>query len=179
MDTITASIVFNGGDPPPFLTWVDIVAPAVISALTVPAHDGGLPFTSAIKLDDAGDVYNAVSWGAGALPGVFSAVSYYVGEKYTEADADVANEGMLFLTSLSGFGGAAFGVIAALDTSSNLADAALPAVLAVLGNIAAALAYGLEKGVVASTEGISALLAGVIGGVGTFTASVIDTFGYD
>jgi hypothetical protein len=179
MDTIAASIVFDGGEPPPFLTWVDIVAPAVISALTVPAHDGGLPFTSAIKLDDKGDVYTGVSWGVGALSGVFSAVSYYVGEKYSEADADVATEGMLFLTSLSGFGGAVFGVIAALDTSSDLADAALPAVLAVLGNMAAALAYGLEKGVVASSQGISALLAGVIGGVCTFTASVIDSFGYE
>jgi hypothetical protein len=86
---------------------------------------------------------------------VFSAVSYYVGETYSEADADVATEGMLFLTSLSGFGGAVFGVIAALDTRSDLADATLPAVLAVLGNMAAALAYGLEKEVVAGTEGIS------------------------
>jgi hypothetical protein len=155
MDTIAASIVFNGFDPPPFLTWVDIVAPAVISAPTIPAYDSGLPFTSAIKLDDKGDVYTAVSWGVGALPGVFSAVSYYVGETYSEADADVATEGMLFLTSLSGFGGAVFGVIAALDTRSDLADATLPAVLAVLGNMAAALAYGLEKEVVAGTEGIS------------------------
>ena len=179
MDTIAASMVSNGEEPPAFITWVDIAAPALISALSVPAHDGGLPFTSAIKLDDPGDVYDAVSWGVGALPGVFSGVSYYVGEKYSQPSADVANEGMLFLTSLSGFGGAVFGVLAAIDTSSTLPDATLPAVLAVLGNTAAMLAYGLEKQVVAGTDGISAILVGVIGGVCTFTASVIDTFGYE
>ena len=80
MDTIAACMVSDGNDPPAFFTWVDIVAPAVISALTVPANDGGLPFTSAIKLDDNGDAYNAVAWGVGALPGVFSAISFYVGE---------------------------------------------------------------------------------------------------
>lgn len=179
MDTIAASMVFKGEDLPPLFSWVDIVAPAVISALTVPAHDGGLPFTSAIQPDDTGDVYNAVSWGVGGLPGVFSGVAYHVGEKYSEPDADVATEGMLFLTSLSGFGGAVFGVIAAVDTSSTLPDAALPAVLGVLGNASAMLAYGLEKEVVAGTDGISALLAGVIGGVCTFVGSVIYTFGYD
>jgi hypothetical protein len=86
---------------------------------------------------------------------------------------------MLFLTSLSWFGGAVFGVIAALDTSSDVADAALPAVMAVLGKMAAALAYGLEKGAVASIEGMSALLAGLIGGVYTFTASVMESFGVE
>lgn len=178
MDTIAASMVANGEDPPAFITWIDIAAPALISALTVPAHDGGLPFTSAIKLDDPGDVYDAVSWGVGALSAVFTGVSYYVGEKYSQADADVANQGMLFLTSLSGFTGAGFGVIAAVTSNSNLADAPLPAVLAVLRNTASMLAYGLEKEVVAGSEGISAVLAGVIGGVCTFTASVIYAFGY-
>jgi hypothetical protein len=179
MDTIAASMVSNGEDPPTFITWVDIVAPAVISALTVPAHDGGLPFTSAIQLSDAADVATVVSWGVGALPGVFTAIAYYVGDKYTQPAGDAATESTLFLTSLSGFGGAVFGVVAALAASSSPPDAALPAVLAVLGNAAAMLAYGLEKGVVAGTQGVSAILAGVIGGTCTFTASVIDTFGYD
>lgn len=174
MDTIAACIVSDGNDPPPFFTWVDIVAPAVISALTVPAHDGGLPFTSAIKLDDNGDVYNAVAWGVGALPGVFSAISFYVGEKYTQPAADAATESTLFLTSLSGFGGAVFGVVAALSLNSSPPAAAIPAVVAVLGNTSAMLAYGLEKAVVASTDGLSALLAGLIGGLCTWVASVID-----
>jgi hypothetical protein len=174
MDTIAAGIVSDGNDPPAFFSWVDIVAPAVISALTVPAHDGGLPFTSAIKLDDNGDVFNAVAWGVGALPGVFSAISFYVGEKYTQAAADAATESTLFLTSLSGFGGAVFGVVAALSLSSSPPDAALFAVIAVLGNTSAMLAYGLEKAVVASTDGLSALLAGLIGGFCTWVASVID-----
>jgi hypothetical protein len=174
MDAIAAGIVSDGNDPPAFFTWVDIVAPAVISALTVPAHDGGLPFTSAIKLDDNGDVYNAVAWGVGALPGVFSAISFYVGEKYTQPAADAATESTLFLTSLSGFGGAVFGVVSALSLSSSPPDAALPAVLAVLGNTSAMLAYGLEKAVVAGTDGLSALLAGLIGGFCTWVASVIE-----
>jgi hypothetical protein len=46
----------------------------------------------------------------------------------------------------------------------------------VLENTAAALAYGLEQGVVASTDGISALLAGLIGGVCTLIGGVIDSF---
>jgi hypothetical protein len=44
----------------------------------------------------------------------------------------------------------------------------------VLGNTSAMLAYGLEKAVVASTDGLSALLAGLIGGFCTWVASVTD-----
>ena len=78
---------------------------------------------------------------------------------------------------MSGFLGAVFGVIAAVDTSSSLPDAAQPAALAVLGNTAAALAWGLEEGVVASTDGLSAIFAGVIGGVCTFVGAAMDSFG--
>ncbi len=177
MDTIAASVVAGGEEPPSLFAWVDIVAPAVISALTVPAHDDGLPFTSTIKLDDKGDVYTAVSWTLAALPGVFAGIAYYIGEKYSPADAEVASQSTLFLTSLSGFGGAVFGVVAAVDTSPTLTDATEPAVLAVLGNVAAALAWGLEQEVVASTDGLSAIFAGVIGGVCTFAGSVMDSFG--
>ena len=53
-----------------------------------------------------------------------------------------------------------FGVVAALSLSSSPPAAAVPAVLAVLGNTSAMLAYGLEKAVVAFTDGLSALLAG-------------------
>ncbi|HEX4012018.1 MAG TPA: hypothetical protein VHX62_18495 [Solirubrobacteraceae bacterium] len=177
MDTIAASVISGGEDPPTVFAWVDIVAPAVISALTVPAHDDGLPFSSAIKLDDTGDVYTAVAWGLAALPGVFAGIAYYIGERYNQADAEVASQSTLFFTSLTGFGAAVFGVIAAVDTSTDLADAALPAALAVLGNTAAALAWGLEKETVAGTDGLSAIFAGVIGGVCTFVGSVIDSFG--
>lgn len=169
MDTMAASIVGVGDEPPELFAWIDIAAPAVISALTFPAHDDALPFTSTIQLGDTGDVYTAVAWGAGALPGVFAAVSYWGGE--------AAAEGMLYLTSLTGFVAAVFGVIAAVDTSPSLAEAAEPAVLAVLANVAPALAYGLEEAVVASTDGVSALLAGVIGGLCTFVASAMDSFG--
>jgi hypothetical protein len=176
MDTIAATITAGGDEPPALFAWIDIVAPAVISALTVPAHDDGLPFSSTIKLDDNGDVYTAVSWGVGALPGVFAGIAYFIGVKYGGASGEAASESCLFLTSLSGFIGAAFGVIAAIDTNPTVADAAEPAVLAVLGNTAAALAYGLEQGVVASTDGISALLAGLIGGVCTLIGGAMDSF---
>ena len=171
MDTIASYYVAGGSEPPALFTWIDIAAPAVISALTFPAHDDGLPFTSAIQLDDKGDVYTAVEWGAGALPAVFAAISYWGGEG--------AAEPMLFLTSGTGLLAAVFGVIAALDTSSSPADAAEPAVLAVLANVAPGLAYGLEKSVVASTEGLSAIVAGTIGGVCTFVASAMDGFGVE
>ena len=177
MDTIAASIIAGGDEPPALFTWIDIVAPAVISALTVPAHDDGLPFSSTIKLDDNGDVYTAVSWGVGALPGVFAGIAYFIGVKYGGASGEAAAESCLFLTSLSGFIGAVFGVIAAVDTNSSVEDAAEPAVLAVLGNTAAALAYGLETSVVAGSDGVSAVLAGVIGGACTFVAAAMDSFG--
>jgi hypothetical protein len=171
MDTIASYYVGGGSEPPALFAWIDVAAPAVISALTVPAHDDGLPFSSTIQLDDKADVYTAVAWGAGALPGVFAAVSYWGGEG--------AAEPMLFLTSATGLLAAVFGVIAALDTSSNPADAAEPAVLAVLANVAPGLAYGLEEAVVASTDGLSAILAGTIGGVCTFVASTMDGFGVE
>ncbi|HTU84185.1 MAG TPA: hypothetical protein VMF57_01350 [Solirubrobacteraceae bacterium] len=171
MDTIASYYVAGGSEPPALFSWIDMAAPAVISALTVPAHDDGLPFTSAIQLDDKADVYTAVAWGAGAMPGVFAAVSYWGGEG--------AAEPMLFLTSLTGLLAAVSGVIAALDTSPSPADAAEPAVLAVLANVAPGLAYGLEKSVVASTDGLSAILAGTIGGVCTFVASAMDGFGVE
>ena len=171
MDTIASYYVAGGSEPPALFAWIDIAAPAVISALTVPAHDDGLPFTSAIQLDDKADVYTAVAWGAGALPAVFAAVSYWGGEAATES--------MLCLTSMTGFLAAVAGVVSALDTSSSPADAAEPAVLAVLANVAPGLAYGLEKSVVASTEGLSAIVAGTIGGVCTFVASAMDGFGVE
>ena len=171
MDTIAAYYVAGGSEPPALFAWIDIASPAVISALTIPAHDDGLPFTSAIQLDDKADVYTAVAWGAGALPAVFAAVSYWGGEAATES--------MLCLTSMTGLLAAAFGVVSALDTSSSPAEAAEPAVLAVLANVAPGLAYGLEKSVVASTEGLSAILAGTIGGVCTFVASAMDGFGVE
>ena len=171
MDTIAAYYVAGGSEPPALFAWIDIATPAVISALTIPAHDDGLPFTSAIQLDDKADVYTAVAWGAGALPAVFAAVSYWGGEAATES--------MLCLTSMTGLLAAAFGVVSALDTSSSPADAAEPAVLAVLANVAPGLAYGLEKSVVASSEGLSAILAGTIGGICTFVASAMDGFGVE
>jgi hypothetical protein len=177
MDTIAATIVFTGDEPPALFAWIDIVAPAVISALTVPAHDDGLPFTSAIKLDDDGDVYTAVSWATGAAPGVLAGVAYYVGVRYGQESGEAASSSCLFLTSLSGVFGAVFGVIAALDISPSVADAIEPAVLALLANAAAILAWGLDAKVVASTEGVSALLGGVIGGICTFIASAMDSFG--
>jgi hypothetical protein len=179
MDTITASMVFNGDEPPTFLAWVDIVAPAVISALTVPAHDDGLPFTSAIRLDDDADVLSAVSWATGAAPGVLAGIAYYVGVRYGNGSGEAANDSCLFLTSLCGLFAAGLGVAAALDTSSSPADAAEPAVLAVLANVAPILAWGLTKEIVTGTEGISALLAGAIGGACTFVASAMDSFGVE
>jgi len=179
MDTIAASMVFNGDEPPTFFAWVDIVAPAAISALTVPAHDDGLPFSSTIKLDDDADVLTAVSWATGAAPGVLAGIAYYIGAKYGEASGEAATDSCLFLTSLSGLFAAGLGVAAALDTSSSPADAAEPAVLAVLANVAPILAWGLTKEIVTSTEGISAVLAGAIGGACTFVASAIDSFGVE
>src|ERR1700683_1251063 len=118
MDTISSTWVANGAEPPTLFTWVDIVAPAVISALTVPAHDNGLPFTSPIKLNDDNDVYTAVSSGLEALPGLFTAIGYYIGENYSGADGEAANESMLGVSSLDGFLGAGFGVVTALATST-------------------------------------------------------------
>jgi hypothetical protein len=122
-------------------------------------------------------VYAAVAWGLGALPGVFTAVAYFIGEKYGDAQGEAATESTLFLTSLDGFVAGAFGMIAALADSSNPAQASQPASLAVLGNTAVALAYGLEKAVVANTYGLSAIAAGVIGGVCTGVAAGIQDFG--
>ena len=177
MDTIAASMVFSGDEPPAYFVWVDIVAPAVISGLTVPADEDGLPFSSTIKLDDDADVLTAVSWATGAAPGVLAGIAYYVGAKYGPASGEAANDSCLFLTSLCGLFAAGLGVAAALDTSSNPQDAAEPAVLAVLANVAPILAWGLTKEIVTSTEGISALLAGAIGGSCTFIASAMDSFG--
>jgi len=143
----------------------------------VPAHDDGLPFSSTIKLDDDGDVLTAVSWATAAAPGVLAGIAYYVGVSYGEPSGEAANDSCLFLTSLSGLFAAGLGVAAALDNSSNPADAAEPAVLAVLANVAPILAWGLSKEIVASTEGISALLAGLIGGACTLVASAMDSFG--
>ena len=179
MDTIAASTAFNGDEPPAYFAWVDIVAPAVISALTVPAHDDGLPFSSTINLDDDADVLTAVSWATGAAPGVLTGIAYYVGAKYGQVSGDAATDSCLFLTSLSGLFAASLGVAAALDTSSNPEDAAEPAVLAVLANVAPILAWGLTNEIVTSTEGISALLAGAIGGACTFVASAMDSFGVE
>jgi len=179
MDTIAASMAFNGDEPPAYFTWVDIVAPAVISALTVPAHDDGVPFSSTIKLDDDADVLTAVAWATGAAPGVLTGIAYCVGAKYGPASGEAATDSCLFLTSLSGLFAAGLGVAAALDTSSNPEDAAEPAVLAVLTNVAPILAWGLTKEIITSTEGISALLAGAIGGACTFVASAMDSFGVE
>ena len=38
MDTIAASIIAGGDEPPPLFAWIDIVAPAVISVLTIPSN---------------------------------------------------------------------------------------------------------------------------------------------
>jgi hypothetical protein len=179
MDTIAASMAFNGDEPPAYFAWVDIVAPAVISALTVPAHDDGVPFSSTINLDDDVDVLTAVSWATGAAPGVLSGIAYYVGAKYGQVSGEAATDSCLFLTSLCGLFAASLGVAAALDTSSSPEDAAEPAVLAVLANVAPILAWGLTSEIVTSTEGISALLAGAIGGACTFIASAMDSFGVE
>jgi hypothetical protein len=178
-DTLSASSTANGEDPPVFFTWMDIVVPSVISALTVPAHDGGLPFTSAIKLDDNGDVIEAVAWGLEAAPPVMDAVAYFIGEKYAEPEGETAEESVLFLTSLDGFIAAAFGVGAAITQSPSLPEAALPAVLAILNNVADALVWGLDKSIVSSTYGLSAIVAGVIGGASTSLGAAIEAFGYD
>ena len=131
MDTIAASMVFSGDEPPAYFVWVDIVAPAVISALTVPAHEDGLPFSSTIKLDDDADVLTAVSWATAAAPGVLAGSPR---SSYGASGRQPTT--LLFLTSLCGLFAAGLGVAAALDTSSNPADAAEPGALAVLANVA-------------------------------------------
>jgi len=175
MDMLASFDVAAGNDPPALFAWIDIAAPVVISALTFPAHDGGLPFTSAIKLDDNGDTLTALAWAGGALPGVWSSISYYAGVNYSKAAAESTAEYMLWNTSGTGFWAALLGVVAAIDSSvTDPADRTKSAVVAVLGNAAAMLATGLGKSAVTSTDGISAVLAGVIGFVCTFAASIID-----
>jgi hypothetical protein len=174
MDSISAMQMAGGTTPSEFFVWVDMVTPMVISALTFPAHDGGLPFTSAIKLSDSGDDAVALAWAAGTLPGLFTAVSYYAAKTYSQPVADAIANNMLNLISCGGTAGAALGLLAAFTTTDTLHDAISPALVAVLGNVGAVMAVGLDSEAVQSSDGLSAIAVAVIGLIcGTAAADIL------
>lgn len=169
-----AAFIAAGAEPPAFLRWIEIVCPALIGVLTVPAHAEDLPFASPIKLDDNSDVLNAAFWVSGVLPGVFGAVAYAIGEKDGEEAGQAAAESTLYLTSLDGGLGVIAGVVGAL--ASNIEDpakGALVAGAAVLDRVAPTLDWGLAHSLVSATEGLSAVLASLIGGVCTIVAGTM------
>jgi hypothetical protein len=155
--------VFPSGEPAPLWTWIDIAAPAVISCLTVPAHDGDLPFTSLIDLNDDSDVIAAIYWAFGALPGIFSAIGYY-NERNSDDEKQIQAmwDSMYAVTSMGGVITVGTGIWSAYNSPAGSPVSVLAAVAA-LTNVGSVLAAGLVSKLVDSTEGLSAVVTGVVG----------------
>jgi hypothetical protein len=161
--------------PPDLFIWLDIAGPIVIGALTVPAHDGGLPFSSPIHLKDLDDVLVAIEWGVGTVPGWCATVRSYAAtiSKGDPEERKAIDSLMLTVTSFFGFIGAGFGILTALITSDTQDDAKLAAIAAVLSNVSPMLAVFLDDLPVEETDGLSAILVGVIGAIGTIASAII------
>lgn len=172
------SAIIAGVDPkgpPDFFAWIDMAAPAIIGALTVPAHDGGLPFTSAIDLNSNADDFTAIAWTAGVAPALFTAIGLYVSKTSSAAAATPVQNDMLQFTAFSGFISAAMGVLAAAEADSGVTAA----VESILGNIGYMSAPALSTEAIEASDGVSAVAAGIIGFICSgITAFLTASYGY-
>lgn len=179
MSPVKAAALATGEEPPAFTEWLEIACPAVVAALSVPAHGDDLPFTSPIDLDDMGDQFKAAFWIAELMPGVLAAVAYYIGHSEGEEAGTQAAESTLYLTSLDGGLGLTFGIIAAVElfVATDPPLAAAEAAAATLDVTAPTLAWGLAHSMVSATDGVSAVLWGIIGSVCTVAAGTMSAAG--
>lgn len=160
IDAVAAAITASsaGSDEaegPALFTAIDIVAPVVVSVLTVPATRGGQPFrTPPVGPDDTSKL-DFASWLAGLLPAFFVASDLYIDTHLKgNGPAAVWQEHLPFTTSAAGMFSLFTGCTATLDDWS-----AAECAIAVLNNVPLVVAPCLTTELVESTEGGSAAVA--------------------
>jgi hypothetical protein len=163
----------TGKAPSDFFTWMDIVGPIVIAGLTVPAHDGGLPFSSPIKLGDRNDALVATDWAMATVPGWLATVRAYA------SDNPATQANMLNLTSMSGLIGAGFSILTPLVTAPTPHDGKLPALAGFLGSVNPGVGFLLGEEAIGATDGLSAIFVAVAGGVCTDAGAIISYIAAD
>jgi hypothetical protein len=167
----------TGKATPAWLQWVDIAAPLIITALSVPSVQSGEPFKSPFKTATPGQILSLIGWAFGAVPGLLNAVRYVVVKRLPAGAPDQAktavNDPFQILITIVGALGLATAATGAALSAQDLAKTPLPTVTAVLSRMRPTLSFGLHSAVVNATEQVSLPVVGVVGGLCLATAGGI------